>query len=85
MAALGVGAAALAVPAGAVAARGSGPGHLEALRDWYQREIETLAEELRPRFEAGELRANSGDDYEDGTPRAGVRGHSEGQARGGRL
>lgn len=65
LAALGVGAAALAVPVGAMAASTSGPAGLEALRGWYRREIEKLAEELRPRFEAGELRAYRDSDFDD--------------------
>jgi hypothetical protein len=39
---------------------------ISALRATYLAEVERLAEELRPRFEAGELRAMTGEDLEDG-------------------
>jgi hypothetical protein len=64
LAACGVGAAALAVPGGTAEARGFND-HLGGLFAWYRRMIERLAEHLRPRFEAGELRGNRSADYED--------------------
>ncbi len=41
-------------------------GRIAALRTAYAAEVERLAEELRPRFEAGELRAVTGGDLDDG-------------------
>lgn len=38
--------------------------HLAALRDAYTAEVERLAQQLRPRFASGELRANTSDEYE---------------------
>lgn len=56
LAAVGVGAAVLAVPAGAVAASGSGPAaHLPALRAWYQRELERFTEDVKPELVAGTM------------------------------
>lgn len=56
LAAVGVGAAALAVPAGAVAARASGPAALiPGLREWYQREFLSLADELEADFRSGKV------------------------------
>lgn len=71
LAAVGVGAAALAVPAGAVAAEsGAGTGGrlpwlAEQARAAYVAEVEMLAERLRPRFESGELRGMRDEDLED--------------------
>jgi hypothetical protein len=71
LAACGVGAAALAVPGGAAEARGFAD-PFGGLFSWYRRMIERLAEELRPRFASGELRAPRDVDFEeeDGPARA---------------
>lgn len=62
LAAVGVGAAATAIPAGALAALPSGGGApLDAFRAWYRRELEQLAEQVRPGFETGEFRDNRED------------------------